>query len=192
MTLWLVRHAPVAVTGVCYGQHDVPVTLRPDQAAELVAGRWDALAHGVVPELWSSPWSRSRDVGEALARGGERAPRRRSPLGAFVRRREGRRFDNPSARTELGSRGGWAPSRSGPPARGNGRRSATETRRLGGGANRCARDGSCHHARRGDPHGALDGTRSHVCRRRRPTSRPPGPERLEFRDHESQFGVSRA
>jgi alpha-ribazole phosphatase len=68
MPLWLVRHAPVAVSGVCYGQHEVPVTLRPEEAADLVAGRWQTLAVDVVPELWSSPWSRAREVGEALAR----------------------------------------------------------------------------------------------------------------------------
>ena len=68
MVLWLVRHAPVAVSGVCYGQHDVPVSVPAERAADLVADRWEALASGVIPELWSSPWSRTRDVGEALAR----------------------------------------------------------------------------------------------------------------------------
>lgn len=62
--IWLVRHAPSAVHGVCYGQHDVPVTLAPQVAAAQVAEAW----HGTTPELWSSPWARCRLVAEELAR----------------------------------------------------------------------------------------------------------------------------
>jgi len=62
--IWLVRHAPSAVHGVCYGQHDIPVTLAPHVAAAQVAEAWQ----GAEPELWSSPWARCRLVAEELAR----------------------------------------------------------------------------------------------------------------------------
>jgi len=68
MSIWLARHAPVAVQGVCYGQHDVPVAIEAEQAAERVISRWEALGHGGVPELWSSPWVRTRNVAEVLSR----------------------------------------------------------------------------------------------------------------------------
>jgi alpha-ribazole phosphatase len=62
--IWFVRHAPSAVHGVCYGQHDIPVTLEPSVAAARVAEAW----RGPEPELWSSPWARCRLVAEELAR----------------------------------------------------------------------------------------------------------------------------
>jgi alpha-ribazole phosphatase len=93
--LWLVRHAPVAVAGICYGQRDVPVALEAERAAELVVERWQAAGQASVPELWSSPWARARDVADALARrwGTEhRVDDRLSELsfGAW----EGRRFED--------------------------------------------------------------------------------------------------
>ncbi len=69
--VWLVRHAPSAVTGICYGQSDVAVVVPADEAARLVAERWtklSALSAPEAPEIWSSPWARTRDVAEALAR----------------------------------------------------------------------------------------------------------------------------
>jgi alpha-ribazole phosphatase len=65
--LWLVRHAPTARSGVCYGQSDVPVTLEPAAAASVIAERWEKLNPRLVPELWSSPWARTRPVAEHLA-----------------------------------------------------------------------------------------------------------------------------
>ncbi len=64
MRIWLVRHAPVAVKGLCYGQHDVPCTLSPAAAAEQVAARLPL----DLRELWSSPWTRARAVAEELSR----------------------------------------------------------------------------------------------------------------------------
>jgi alpha-ribazole phosphatase len=66
--VWLARHAPVAVSGLCYGQSDVPVTLAPDQAAARIAERWEGSGHALIPELWSSPWARTSEVAHVLAR----------------------------------------------------------------------------------------------------------------------------
>lgn len=66
--IWLVRHAPTMLKGVCYGQSDVPVTLEPAEAARAIAERWEEHAPGVVPELWTSPSARTRPVAEELAR----------------------------------------------------------------------------------------------------------------------------
>jgi len=66
--IWLVRHAPAALTGICYGQSDVPVLVPPDEAARLVAERWTKLSGPESPEIWSSPWARTREVAESLAR----------------------------------------------------------------------------------------------------------------------------
>jgi broad specificity phosphatase PhoE len=46
----------------------VPVALDAERAADLVCERWASLGLAQVPELWSSPWARSHDVAEALAR----------------------------------------------------------------------------------------------------------------------------
>jgi alpha-ribazole phosphatase len=64
MRIWLVRHAPVVVKGLCYGQHDVPCTMSPAAAAEEVAARLPI----DLRELWCSPWARARAVAEALSR----------------------------------------------------------------------------------------------------------------------------
>jgi alpha-ribazole phosphatase len=64
MRIWLVRHAPVAVKGLCYGHHDVPCALSPAVAAEQVATRLPL----DLTELWCSPLTRARAVAEELAR----------------------------------------------------------------------------------------------------------------------------
>jgi broad specificity phosphatase PhoE len=66
--VWLVRHAPAALSGVCYGQSDVPVTVEPIDAARAIIQRWDELRAGDAPELWTSPWARTQPVAEELAR----------------------------------------------------------------------------------------------------------------------------
>ena len=53
------RHAPVAVSGVCYGQIDVPTKLDEHAAArallrEIAKGGW------TIDRIWSSPWARTR------------------------------------------------------------------------------------------------------------------------------------
>ncbi len=63
--LWLVRHAPVDASGICYGQSDVPVTLPPELAAERVR----AALPGVPASVVASPWARARDLGAAVAGG---------------------------------------------------------------------------------------------------------------------------
>ena len=67
-SIWLVRHAPPARVGVCYGQSDVPVTLEPSEAARVIAQRWQDKNPHCVPELWTSPWARTQSVAEELAR----------------------------------------------------------------------------------------------------------------------------
>jgi alpha-ribazole phosphatase len=64
--LWCVRHAPVAVTGVCYGHADVPLQIDAREAAFTVQR---ALAAGGVAlrEVWCSPAARTRSVAEILA-----------------------------------------------------------------------------------------------------------------------------
>jgi alpha-ribazole phosphatase len=66
--IWLVRHAPTALSGVCYGQSNVPVTLEPAEAARMIAQRWEEQSARSAPELWTSPWARTRPVAEELAR----------------------------------------------------------------------------------------------------------------------------
>ena len=66
--VWLVRHAPTALSGVCYGQSDVPVTLEPIDAARAITQRWQELRAGEAPELWTSPWARTQPVAEEMAR----------------------------------------------------------------------------------------------------------------------------
>jgi alpha-ribazole phosphatase len=66
-SIWLVRHAPVAVSGICYGQSDVPVALGPREVAAQLAASWQSENADVRPELWSSPLARCRLVAEELA-----------------------------------------------------------------------------------------------------------------------------
>lgn len=66
--LILVRHSPTTLSGVLYGQSDVPVTHEPNEAANIV------LAH--LPEsdmlelygVFTSPWERTQPLAECLAR----------------------------------------------------------------------------------------------------------------------------
>jgi alpha-ribazole phosphatase len=62
--IWLVRHAPVAPSGLCYGQSDVEVGVPADEAAARVHA---ALAF-VPLTIVASPWARARTLAEALAR----------------------------------------------------------------------------------------------------------------------------
>lgn len=67
-SIWLVRHAPVTVSGVCYGQCDIPVQLGATEAARSIAAQWEQAGYGEPPELWSSPWARTQSVAAELAR----------------------------------------------------------------------------------------------------------------------------
>ena len=117
MRLVVVRHAPPAVSGVCYGQSDVPVTIAHDDAAETVVKE---LGPTPFEAIVSSPFERALGLAKAVARrmgtGEPRVDARLSELsfGEW----EGRRFDeieaNDAARfsawmaryTELAAPGG--------------------------------------------------------------------------------------
>jgi alpha-ribazole phosphatase len=64
--LWCVRHAPVAVSGVCYGQSDVALEVSHEEAASRV---WSELsgADVRVDVFWSSPWARAHGVAAIVA-----------------------------------------------------------------------------------------------------------------------------
>ncbi len=65
-TLWIARHAPVAIAGVCYGRTDVPVLRASADAAELLARTFPVATR---PEIvWSSTTARCRAVAADLAR----------------------------------------------------------------------------------------------------------------------------
>lgn len=58
------RHAPVAVSGVCYGQSDVPTTLDPSAAAD---SAWPGIEALPITRVVSSPWVRTRELARLLA-----------------------------------------------------------------------------------------------------------------------------
>ena len=66
--VWLVRHAQTSRVGVCYGQSEVSVQLGAQDAARSIASQWERAGQGGPPELWTSPWLRTRSVGMELAR----------------------------------------------------------------------------------------------------------------------------
>lgn len=64
--IWLVRHAPVAVSGLCYGRLDVPTTCAAEEAAARIRGAAAGAAHR-WERIWASPSERARAVGAALS-----------------------------------------------------------------------------------------------------------------------------
>ena len=69
--LWVARHAPVAVSGVCYGQSDVPVEVDHGAGATRLAAQWaelSAVAYKKITRIWTSPWERTRGLAEALGK----------------------------------------------------------------------------------------------------------------------------
>jgi alpha-ribazole phosphatase len=65
--LWWVRHAPVVVRGVCYGQSDVATTLDARGAADVVERELDGVRPAPALEcLWTSPWERTRRVADEV------------------------------------------------------------------------------------------------------------------------------
>jgi alpha-ribazole phosphatase len=63
--LWIARHAPASVRGICYGRSDVPVVGSPDEHAFALASTFPETP---PPELvWTSPAARCRDVATRLA-----------------------------------------------------------------------------------------------------------------------------
>jgi alpha-ribazole phosphatase len=67
-SVWFVRHAPTTLSGVCYGQCDVPVAPTPAEAAQRIALQWEREQSAQPPELWTSPWARAQSVALELAR----------------------------------------------------------------------------------------------------------------------------
>ncbi len=64
--LLVVRHAPVAVEGVCYGQSDVPTLVAPEAASGAIFEQ--LVAEGAtVARVWTSPWQRAREPAAVLA-----------------------------------------------------------------------------------------------------------------------------
>ncbi|MFO0639009.1 MAG: histidine phosphatase family protein [Polyangiaceae bacterium] len=73
MRLFVVRHAKPAVTGVCYGQSDVPVEVPHEEAA---ADVWRRVEGARIERIVSSPFERARGLAEAICRlSGHEAPR---------------------------------------------------------------------------------------------------------------------
>jgi alpha-ribazole phosphatase len=79
MQLFVVRHAPAQVNGLCYGQIDVPVAPPAEEAARAAIASLDALVplHARSPastrtapftSIVTSPSARTRTLAEAMAR----------------------------------------------------------------------------------------------------------------------------
>lgn len=64
MRILLVRHAPSAVQGICYGQSDIQCQLEATAAADQIARQ---LLDDRPDEIWASPWVRTRRPAEVLA-----------------------------------------------------------------------------------------------------------------------------
>jgi alpha-ribazole phosphatase len=63
--LLVVRHAPVAVQGVCYGQSEVPTLVGAQETCERIMGQLDGAPR--IDRVWASPWARAREPGIAVA-----------------------------------------------------------------------------------------------------------------------------
>ncbi|MDF2697506.1 MAG: Alpha-ribazole-5-phosphate phosphatase [Labilithrix sp.] len=79
MQLFVVRHAPAQLSGVCYGQIDVPVAPPADEAARAAIASLDALVPpparpgpstrtAPFTSIVTSPSARTRTLAEAMAR----------------------------------------------------------------------------------------------------------------------------
>ncbi|OJY31418.1 MAG: hypothetical protein BGO98_15240 [Myxococcales bacterium 68-20] len=81
MHLFVVRHAPAQVSGLCYGQLDVPVAPAAEEAARVAIASIDVLGPAssqALPfaSIVTSPSARTRTLAEAMARAlGLPAPR---------------------------------------------------------------------------------------------------------------------
>ena len=60
MSLYLVRHAPVALQGLCYGQIDVPTTM--DAQSAMVSVRRHLAPNFCADHVWSSPLARCAEL----------------------------------------------------------------------------------------------------------------------------------
>ena len=63
MPLYLVRHAPVALEGTCYGQIDVPTAITAETAIKTV--HTHLRTKEPPTRVWSSPLQRCQDLAQA-------------------------------------------------------------------------------------------------------------------------------
>jgi alpha-ribazole phosphatase len=70
--LWVVRHAPVDLPGICYGRSDVGTTIPPEQTAQIIEDQLTAETQ--LAAIWTSPLGRCRDPASLVS------SRRRIPL----------------------------------------------------------------------------------------------------------------
>jgi len=63
-SLFLARHAPTSLKGVCYGHHDVPIAMPSEEAAQRLRRAMPRVPGPV--RLWTSPSARCREVAAAL------------------------------------------------------------------------------------------------------------------------------
>ena len=61
-TILAIRHAPVASTGICYGQIDQPVLKAPSESIEWVRSQLEGYPQ--PSSVWSSPLQRCRQLAE--------------------------------------------------------------------------------------------------------------------------------
>jgi alpha-ribazole phosphatase len=71
LRVWAMRHAPVALSGICYGQRDVATSLDARAAADVA---WPDVRGLDFARVVTSPWERTRGLATAVAQ------RRRLPL----------------------------------------------------------------------------------------------------------------
>ncbi len=65
MPLYLVRHAPVALEGICYGQIDVPTAMTADEAVIIVRERLEVSVGPLT--VWTSPLLRCHELAQAYS-----------------------------------------------------------------------------------------------------------------------------
>jgi alpha-ribazole phosphatase len=66
VTIFVARHAAVAIEGICYGQHEVETRASPDEAAAALLEQLAARDER-IDRVVSSPWSRAREPARRLA-----------------------------------------------------------------------------------------------------------------------------
>lgn len=87
-TLFLARHAPTSLKGICYGHLDVPITMPSHEAAQRLRATLPSSAHPI--RIWTSPSARCREVANSIDPGATADERlREMHFGAW----EGRAWD---------------------------------------------------------------------------------------------------
>ena len=64
--IWMVRHAPVRASRLCYGQSNVATRVDAKRAADSIENELRKRDAGPWDELWSSPWERTERVAAVL------------------------------------------------------------------------------------------------------------------------------